>query len=156
MKRIFSLTILVFWLASCGSNHLDVHQNKQNMSGDIWASISVNQPVFEEEGTKNLMIIFALVNDGHDTINPDIESSQIVVNGHSWEDSRLIFSNGPRDKRFWALPPNGYLLFGYQLGDRFDKPGIYTVIWKGVNFESQKISVRVVPKATNEGKPIIK
>jgi hypothetical protein len=112
----------------------------------LWAAVSVSEPVFEVGWTKNLQINFALVNDGRETINPTITSSEIIVNGMALKDSAFIFGNGPRDTRWNALPPGDSLRFGYAMGDRFKEPGIYTVSWKGNGFESSAVVFRVLPK----------
>ena len=89
---------------------------------------------------------FALVNDGDKTLNPEIESSELLVNGKQLKDWAFIIGQGPRDDRFAALPPGDHLLFGYALGDHFQKPGIYKLSWKGKNFQSSQIGFRVLPK----------
>ena len=133
-------------IVACFSRHSTFGQSESKDRHKIWAAISVNEPVFVQGWTKNLQIYFTLVNDGSETVNPDISSSQIVVNGKAWEDSVNIFGNGIRDNRFEALPVGDYLLFTYALGDRFTTPGIYRVSWKGSGFESQEIIFRVLPQ----------
>ena len=111
----------------------------------LWAAVSVSEPVFEAGWTKNLQINFALVNDGRETLNPTIASSEIIVNGEALKDSAFIFGNGPKDARWKALSPGDSLRFSYAMGDRFKEPGIYTVSWKGDGFESAAVVFRVLP-----------
>jgi hypothetical protein len=115
----------------------------------LWASISVNHPVFNEEVQGDpFMMYFALVNDGEKTVNPeaDVESSQLLVNGKQFKDWPFTIANGIRDNRWKALPSGDYLSFGYALGRYFKKPGTYKVKWKGKSFESREIEFRVILK----------
>jgi hypothetical protein len=118
--------------------------------GDLWASITVSKAVFEEgEGTSSLQIHFALVNDGKKLVDPEIKSSQLLVNDKELKDWAFIIAGGPRDARFTALPPGDYLSFSYALGKHFAKPGIYKLHWKGKGFDAPEIVFRVVPKIPN-------
>src|SRR5262249_36738433 len=146
MRKVIVFIAITIFIAACLSKQSTSDQSESKDRHEIWAAISVNEPVFVQGWTKNLQIYFTLVNDGSATVNPEIRSSQIVVNGKAWEDSGYIFSNGPRDNRFEALPVGDYLLFTYALGDRFTTPGIYRVSWKGSGFESQEIIFRVLPQ----------
>ena len=94
----------------------------------LWAALSVSQPLFQEGWTNNLMIHFTLVNDGSDTVNVEelINTSRIVVDGRELEDSGFIFGNGPRPTDPF-LSPGKYRQFAYALGERFRRPGIYHV-----------------------------
>jgi len=116
---------------------------------ELWASLSVSRPLFHAGRTKELLIYFTLVNDGSRTIDPKIESSKIIINGVELGDSGFILSNGPRDKRWRALPPGDSLEFTYALEDYFKEPGVYRVSWKGENFETPTIAFRVMPYKTN-------
>jgi hypothetical protein len=111
----------------------------------LWASLSVSRPLFYAGWTKELLVYFTLVNDGNKTIDPKIESSKIIINGVELKDSGFILSNGPRDKRWRALPPGDSLEFSYALEKYFQEPGIYRVSWKGENFETPAIVFRVMP-----------
>jgi hypothetical protein len=142
--KALSISVLAVLLSCVNSSTTPVPEEQNRVR--FWAAISVNEPVFISGWTNNLQIYFALVNDSNITANPEIESSQIIVNGKAWSDSGFIFSNGIRHDRFTALPPKDYLLFTYALGDRFNEPGIYKVVWKGKAFESPEIVFRVLPK----------
>jgi hypothetical protein len=111
----------------------------------LWASLSVSRPLFHAGWTKELLIHFTLVNDGSKTIDPRIESSKIIINGVELENSGFILSNGPRDRRWRAVPPGDSLEFTYALEDYFKEPGIYRVSWKGDNFETPTIVFRIMP-----------
>jgi hypothetical protein len=116
--------------------------------GKLWAAISVNMPVrtWPTFTTDRFMLYFGLVNDGDKTVDPELESSQLLVNGNELKDWRFILSNGPRDDRWEALPPGDNLSFGIALGARFEKPGVYRVSWKGKGFKAPEIVFRVMPK----------
>lgn len=113
----------------------------------LWAAVSVSHPVLQggERGGP-FQMHFALVNDGADTINPDLGSSQLLVNGKEMKDWPFLVGNGPRDRRWEALPPGDYLAFSYALGDHFPEPGVYKVAWKGKGFQSAEVVFRVLPR----------
>ena len=113
---------------------------------DLWASISVNEPVFSEGGTDRLQIFFALVNDGKTTVNPKTNTSHLWINGEEVKDWSFIEGNGPRSSDRTALPPSASLKFTYAMGDHFKKPGTYKVRWEGENFKASEITFRVLPK----------
>lgn len=113
---------------------------------NLWAAVAINDPLFQEGRTEKLMIYFALVNDGDSVVDPEIESSKLIINGTELNDSGLIFGNGPRDARWKALPPGKSLLFGYAMKSYFQKPGTYAVSWKGSDFETTPIVFRILPK----------
>ncbi|HJZ54035.1 MAG TPA: RNA polymerase sigma factor [Gemmataceae bacterium] len=115
----------------------------------LWAAISINQPVFlqdEETGPGLFQIQFTVVNDGDAVIDPEIESSQLIINGKEFKDWKLVIGNGPRTGEWKALPAGRYVQFGYALGSYFNEPGVYKVSWKGKHFESPEIVFRVMPK----------
>jgi len=109
----------------------------------LWAAISVEQPVVAQN-TQTLQISFGLVNDGDTTVNPNVEASHLLINGVEPKDWPFVISNGIRTSSFTALPPGHSLLFGYQLGRYFLRPGIYTVRWESDNFKSPDLTFRVM------------
>jgi hypothetical protein len=112
----------------------------------LWASMSVSRPVFEKGAGDSFVIYFALVNDSDKTINPDLDSSRLLVNGKELKDWPFIVSQGPRDARWQALPAGDYLSFAYAMGRYFDEPATFKVAWKGKDFEAAEIVFRVMPK----------
>jgi hypothetical protein len=115
----------------------------------LWAALSVTAPVIGADDVTDpgfFSVSFALVNDGDKVINPEIGSSQFLVNGKELKDWSFIIANGPRGKDFEALPPGECLRFGYALGKHFTEPGIYKVKWKGKGFESPEVVFRVLPR----------
>jgi hypothetical protein len=111
----------------------------------LWAAITVQEPIFQEGRTESLVIYFGLVNDGTSTINPKIDSSHLFINGVEPKDWPFIITNGLRTPSFDSLPPGQYLRFTYVLGRYFQKPGVYTLRWKGENFRSADLTFRVLP-----------
>jgi hypothetical protein len=116
----------------------------------LWAGISVNRPIFEASANDRPtgpVIYFTVVNDSNDTVDPEMNSSNLFINGTKLTAWPRTISSGPRDVRRWkALPPRDYLFVAIALGDHFAKPGVYTVKWKGEMFESSEITFRVLPK----------
>src|SRR5262245_4179514 len=97
----------------------------------LWATISVNKPVLDWDvfTVDPFMVYFALVNDGEKAVNPEVEASQLFVNGKELKNWSFIISNGLRDDRWKKLPAGDYLSFGYDLGKYFEKPGTYKLLW---------------------------
>jgi hypothetical protein len=117
------------------------------MEKKLWAAISVNSPIFDEENAAAPLVIkFGLVNDGTKTVNPDIGSSRLLINGEELEDWPFIIANGIRDDWWDALPAGEQLTFTYDLKSHFRKPGIYRVSWRGKYFQGPEIVFRIVPK----------
>ena len=146
MKPLSILVLLILFGCSSSSPML-IHGKPEQPDGKkLWAAISINEPVFITGWTNNLQIFFTLVNDTGRTINPEIESSQIIVNGNPWPDSGFILGNGPMSNNFTALPPKDYIMFEKGLGEKFKEPGIYRIFWKGKSFETPEIVFRVLPQ----------
>src|SRR5437868_2857838 len=105
------------------------------------ATISVPQAVFHLKETEKLNVSFTVTNAGTITVDPDLRSSQLFVNGAVPENWFEVITNGPKTSQFEALPPGQTLRFGYQMGPAyFTKPGVYKVRWKGTHFEAREIT----------------
>jgi hypothetical protein len=118
------------------------HQTKQTA---VWAGITVQQPIFAEDGIDVLQMKFGVFNDGTSTINPNVESSHLFINGVEPEDWPTLRINGLRTPQFFSLPPGEWLDFGMSLGRYFRRPGVYRVRWEGDNFKTAELTFRVVP-----------
>jgi hypothetical protein len=115
----------------------------------LWAGLGVTSPAVgadEVTDPRFFSVSFTLVNDGDRTVNPEIGSSQFLVNGKELTDWGFVVGNGPRTHEFEALPPGQCLRFGYALGRYFAEPGVYKVRWKGKAFESPEVVFRVLPR----------
>ncbi len=111
----------------------------------LWAAIGVVKPVFQPGEMSGESLSFAIVNDGAARVNPQVESSHLLINGTEPQDWGFVITNGIRGSSFYSLAPGELLSFGYQLGGRyFGKPGIYTVRWEGPQFRSAEITFRVL------------
>lgn len=122
-------------------------QNKgygQEQEVKLWAAIAVS-PIFQAGHTDRLQVQFAIVNDGHSTVNPKVDDSRLFINGVELVDWHFILSNGPRTLRFTAVPPGQSLEFSYVLGKYFQKTGVYTVRWEGKHFRTPDLTFRVLP-----------
>jgi hypothetical protein len=118
----------------------------QPKTGTIWAALTVNRSTFKQGQTKDLRIEFSLVNDGAKVTDPKIAKSQIVINGKELADSKSIFGGVPKDVRIKPLAPGEGLQFNVLLGDQFKEPGTYQVSWKGGDFQSAEMVVRILPE----------
>jgi hypothetical protein len=118
----------------------------QTKAGSLWAGLNASHAIFKAGQTKDLRIEFTLVNDGDKVIDPKIADSRIVINGKERTDSGLIFSSVEKGGRFRALSPGESLQFDCQLGDRFKEPGTYRISWKGADFRSPEIVLRILPE----------
>ncbi len=126
-------------------------QSRQPESIQLWAAVSVNQPLFQEGWTKDLLLHFTLVNDESKVVDAEslIGSSKIIVNGEELKDSSFIFGNGLRASDWNTLPPNGTVHFTKALERYFQKPGVYKVSWKSSGFETSPIVFRVMPRKSS-------
>lgn len=125
-------------------------EEKPPKSKTLWAAISTHGPVyqlpFSSGGDNQFILHFGVVNDGDKTVNPDTESSQLLINGEPLKNWYNIIHNGIKSTYNHALPPGGHLNFTYGMGSYFEKPGIYKVVWKGKGFESPEFTFRVLPR----------
>jgi len=94
--------------------------------------------------TEDLQICFALVNDGHSPVNPEVPASHLLINGVEPKDWSFVIGNGLRNDRWDSLASGQSLLFAYSLGRYFLSPGVYRVRWQSENFEAPEITLRVV------------
>jgi hypothetical protein len=110
------------------------------------ATISVRQSVFRMQELEKLEVYFQVTNAGSTTVDPEITSTKLFVNGEIPQRWGMTISNGLRNAWFDALPAGQTLQFNYQLGPAyFVKPGVYKVRWKGPHFETPEITFRVEP-----------
>jgi hypothetical protein len=114
-------------------------------AGARWAGLSVNHPIFRVGQTKDLRIEFTLVNDGDKVIAPSIPESHIIINGKEIAASGVILSSVPKGGSSKTLSPGESLQFDCLLGDRFKEPGTYRIYWKGADFHSPEVVLRILP-----------
>ena len=126
-------------------------QNKdpeKKPSHTLWAAISTNKPVYLQPKDPSFhevfTIYFGLVNDGTKTVDPEIGSSHLLINGVEPKNWSMTINNGLRSDKDKALPPGDDLIFACGLESHFREPGIYKVVWKGKNFESPVMTLRVL------------
>jgi hypothetical protein len=114
----------------------------------LWAGLSVTSPTIGADDVQDgmfFMVSFALVNDGDRAVNPEIDSSQFLVNGKALKEWDFVIGNGPRGKDFDLLEAGQTMRFGKAMGRYFTEPGVYRVRWKGRAFESAVVEFRVLP-----------
>lgn len=139
--KIFPMILVA--VCTLGQNDASGQANPQIK---LWAAIGVPKPVFQLAEAEKMTLSFVVVNDGQAVVDPDVESSHLFINGAEPQDWNFIIHNGLRGANFKALPPGQTLEFAYQLGPRyFAAPAIYSVRWKGPNFNSPEITFRVMP-----------
>jgi hypothetical protein len=114
-------------------------------AGLLWGGMSLNNCLLEQRMLPTFMVHFALVNDGNESLDPDVKSWKIMINGTELIDSGWIFGNGPRGDNWEHLSPGQSIVFGKALGEYFAKPGLYSLVWKGSRFESAPVVFRVQP-----------
>jgi hypothetical protein len=125
------------------ASKLDTADKKK--AGSLWVGLSVNHPIFRAGQTKELRIEFTLVNDGDKVIDPKIPESRIVINGKELSDSGVILRSVPKEARSQALSPGESLQLDCLLGDQFKEPGTYHISWKGADFHSPEVVLRILP-----------
>lgn len=131
-------------------------QKQEPGATKLWAGITVNHPLYTEGSTNEVVMDFAVFNDSTlpAAVNPCFDHSTLVINGaelagkdREW----FLFNigNGPR-----ATDPlqsgRGAYAAKTGLGQLFQKPGIYQVVWKSDCFESSPIVLRVMPREVDD------
>jgi hypothetical protein len=148
MRRSACLLVLCTCPLVAGA---DVEPAKVGLTS-IWAGVSVNRSIFDwrprvkigGEEPQQLMLDFSLMNDSDKTVDPEVRSSELLINGKPFERWQLCLGNGPQDERRDALPAGEFTAFSFRMNDHFQKPGIYRILWKGKRFQSREIEFRVI------------
>ncbi len=120
---------------------------KDDKKTGLWAATSVPEPLVTSSRLKQFQVHFAMLNEGERHIDPGVSAWRLQINGKDHPDSQLTFANGPRDERWKSLPAHQYLRFAYAIGDWFKKPGTYSIVWKGDDFESPPVVFRVLAQS---------
>jgi hypothetical protein len=112
----------------------------------LWAAMSVSHPVYVLGQKEPFMLHFAIVNDGTGPVDPEIQSTKLLINGKEWKDWDFNIGQGPRDNRFFFLGARDHLNFGLKFNEQLKEPGIYKLTWKGKDFQAPDVVFRVLPK----------
>ena len=106
----------------------------------VWAAVAVTSPVLYTSQQVNVYL--AATNLGSEPIARTLvkEETVLVVNGEEWPG---IFRYGLGSDKT-PLAPGESQQFNYQLTNRFRKPGVYRLVWKGKGFESLPFEFRIV------------
>jgi hypothetical protein len=112
--------------------------------GNLWAALTVNHSTFKHGQTKDLRIEFSLINDGDKVIDPKIAESRININGKELAGSGLILSGLANDAPLKVLAPGETRQYSLLLGDHFKETGTYRIYWKGDDFQSPEIVLRIL------------
>src|SRR5262252_11240532 len=114
----------------------------------FWAGLTVNHALYSEGSMGEMVIDFALFNDGQEpaSINACIDRSTLVINDvqlseNKFERFSFYLSNGPRSVGPLAAGKGTHISkSGFE--EFFQKPGLYKVVWKSNCFESASVSFR--------------
>jgi hypothetical protein len=91
-----------------------------------------------------LMIAFTVKNLGTQTIDPQLNASELRVNGVVSQDWNMALGNSGHEKRWRALPPGETVSGRWPLGNElFPKPGDYTVTLTVMGVTSAQMTVHV-------------
>lgn len=127
----------------------------------LWASISVNKAVFQEELTREAKITFTLVNDGAQAAKVNWSASRVFLNKrdvNAWSDltdrellSNSHYANLPGEIHVPALSlnPGQRLEVTVDLSRQFERPGNYVLDWQGADFKAAPVAFRVLPWTEN-------
>jgi hypothetical protein len=144
LSTVLAVAFIGLSVIFCGSKKQETNSNHN------WAGMTFNHALYT--GTNEMVIEFAVFNDGNVPVaaNPCIDHSTLLINGAQltgkdleWFSFNLV--NGPRSAD--PLPAgDGTSVSKGGLGQVFQKPGVYNVIWKSDCFESQPVYFRVMPR----------
>ena len=125
------------------------HAEPKAQAPKLWAGISAFSPnstlnaLFTVQDTEQLMIGFAVMNDGAKPVSFNRGETELVVNGKPLAGFGDGFREGPVWDRIVPGKPFGAAL---GLGKHFAEPGVYKIQWRGKGFESAVSEFRVVGK----------
>ncbi|MBL8082499.1 MAG: hypothetical protein JNN26_07805 [Candidatus Obscuribacter sp.] len=122
----------------------DQSDNSPSAKGLV-AKIGLSQSDPTVETVPEMFVKFSLKNPGKVSVDPVLTQTELVIDGKPFEQSALLFGNGPRDARFSSLPAGDTLDFSYAIGYYFRKAGEHTLLWRGPGFEPVQIKFRVAP-----------
>ena len=114
----------------------------------LHAGITAQVISIMREYTENprVQLSFVLLNDSDSTLDVHEGSWKIVVNGDELADSGMIFGNGPMPQTGWTrLRPGEHYEFGkgLPLPEYFPHGGEYRISWKGDQFQSPTVIVKI-------------
>jgi len=122
----------------------DQSDNSPSVKGLV-AKIGLSQSDPTVETVPEMFVKFSLKNPGKVSVDPVLTQTELVIDGKPFEQSALLFGNGPRDARFSSLPAGDTIDFSYAIGYYFRKAGEHTLLWRGPGFEPVQIKFRVAP-----------
>src|SRR5262249_21915432 len=119
---------------------------------DLHATLRVSRHLVDWRKTRpeEFYISFDLANEGKQAVNPNIEDSQLLINGcalESWSDQ---VRNGLRGAPWNLVAPDDRIEFlvGFGFGKVFCKPGLYVLRWVGKDFRTIDTVIVVWPSST--------
>jgi hypothetical protein len=119
-------------------------QQCHGLHAGIRAELVRQKPPFTQPSY--VMLTFLLVNDSEASVDVAPETWAVVINGKETKDSGMLLGNGPVPADGWkALKPGDHYEFGrgLELARYFPQSGEHQVSWKGQNFESATIIVKI-------------
>lgn len=115
----------------------------------LWAGIGSHYSAYKVNAAgvfdNQVQIAFTVVNDGIMAADPELNASQLLVNGtviDRWP-NQIAFGIGPAKNRD-SIPPGDLTMINMDLTSYFPKPGLYKVKWKGKAFQSNELILRVL------------
>lgn len=144
------VALLGLSLLFCGSQKQEPGANK------LWAGITVNHPLYTQGWTNEMVMDFAVFNESKlpATVNPCFDHSTLIINGAelTGKDLELFRFNLGNGLRAIDPLPSGRGIYAVKhgLGQLFQKPAIYKVVWKSDCFESSPVVFRVMPREVDD------
>lgn len=112
----------------------------------LWAGISAEQPLYTDDGRRNVVINFALVNDGDQTVLPEVEQSTLYINERMISPGQLFTPS-----EVASLEPGAGTTYSIGLAhSTLNKPGVYKITWEGKSFKAGPIEVRILPRKSTQ------
>jgi hypothetical protein len=113
----------------------------------LWAGISAEQPLYTDDGRRNVVINFALVNDGDQTVLPEVEQSTLYINNGMISPGQLFTPT----EEVASLEPGAGTTYSIGLAhSTLNKPGVYKITWEGKSFRAGPIEVRILPRKSTQ------
>lgn len=141
LLRVGAATFLA--LAVC---HSAVAQVAKDQNGCLGLHAGITVELTQGYSDPSVMVVFVLLNDSEIAQNTAPESWQIVIDGKVLKDSGWILGNGPMPTGgFGKLSAGQKYDFGKALpiAQYFPEKREYKVSWKGKNFQSPTVKVKI-------------
>jgi hypothetical protein len=139
------VALFMLWFAAAAGPANQAGNGCPGLHAGISAQLVTRKPPSTQPSF--VMISFVLLNDRDSAADSYPGSWTLVVDGKELDDSGMIFGNGPMPVGgYGTLAPGESYSFGkgLDLKGYFPVAGVYSLTWKGKEFQSPTLKVTIV------------